>query len=69
MDALEAQLRAVAQDGSVRAIVVTAAGEENFSVGMDLKQLPAGVRRMGSIEAVFDQRLRVLDLIERMRSR
>ncbi len=66
MDALEAQLKELAGDDSVRAIVVTAAGEENFSVGMDLKQLPAGVARMGSIEAVFDQRLRVLDRIERM---
>ncbi len=66
MDALEARLAELARDDSVRAIIVTAAGEENFSVGMDLKQLPAGVARMGSIEAVFDQRLRVLDRIERM---
>jgi len=35
-------------------------------VGMDLKQLPVGVERMGSIEAVFDQRLRVLAAIENM---
>ena len=33
---------------------------------MDLKQLPEGVRRMGSIEAVLDQRLRVLAAIEGM---
>ena len=66
MDALEAELKVLAKDASVRAIVVTAEGEEHFSVGMNLKQLPEGVQRMGSAEAVFDQRLRVLDLIERM---
>jgi len=33
---------------------------------MNLKQLPEGVRRMGSAEAVFDQRLRVLAAIENM---
>ncbi|MGH0030748.1 MAG: enoyl-CoA hydratase/isomerase family protein [Myxococcota bacterium] len=66
MDALEAQVDALAGDPSVRAVVITAAGDENFSVGMDLKQLPEGVKRMGSIDAVFDQRLRVLDKIERL---
>ncbi len=66
MDALEATLPELARDPSVRAIVITAEGQENFSVGMDLKQLPQGVQKMGSLEAVFDQRLRVLDGIERM---
>ena len=32
---------------------------------MDLKQLPDGIKRMGSIEAVFDQRLRVVAAIEK----
>lgn len=50
----------------MRAIVIRGAGEENFSVGMDLKQLPEGVRRMGSLEAVLDQRLRVLSSIENL---
>jgi enoyl-CoA hydratase/carnithine racemase len=31
---------------------------------MDLKELPKGVQQMGGIEAVFDQRLRVLAAIE-----
>jgi enoyl-CoA hydratase len=66
MDALEGQLAEIARDPGVRAVVITAAGDENFSVGMDLKQLPQGVRRMGSIDAVFDQRLRVLAAIERL---
>jgi enoyl-CoA hydratase len=33
---------------------------------MNLKQLPEGVKRLGSAEAVFDQRLRVLAAIERL---
>ena len=64
MDALEAQLEAVAADASVRAVVITAAGDEHFSVGMNLKQLPKGIEKMGSVDAVFDQRLRVLAAIE-----
>ncbi|MFQ5473267.1 MAG: enoyl-CoA hydratase/isomerase family protein, partial [Dehalococcoidia bacterium] len=62
----ERRIEELASDKAVRAIVLRGAGEENFSVGMDLKQLPAGVERMGSIEAVFDQRLRVLAAIEGM---
>jgi enoyl-CoA hydratase/carnithine racemase len=66
MDALEAEIERVAHDSSVRAVVVRGAGNENFSVGMDLKQLPKGIARMGSAEAVFDQRLRVLSAIENL---
>jgi enoyl-CoA hydratase/carnithine racemase len=66
MDALEEQIQQLGDDPSVRANVSTAAGDEPFSVGMDLKQLPVGVERMGSVEAVFDQRLRVLAAIENL---
>lgn len=66
MDALEAEVGRLAADPGVRAVVLRGAGEENFSVGMDLKQLPDAVARMGSLEAVFDQRLRVLDAIEHL---
>jgi enoyl-CoA hydratase len=64
MDALEAEVERVAGDDSVRAIVIRGSGEEHFSVGMDLKQLPAGIKKLGSPEALFDQRLRVLRAIE-----
>ena len=64
MDALEAEVARIAEDTSVRAVVIRGAGEDNFSVGMNLKQLPEGISRMGSAEAVFDQRLRVLSAIE-----
>jgi len=66
MDALEVEIARVAADPGVRAIVIRGAGNENFSVGMDLKQLPQGIARTGSLEAVLDQRLRVLDAIENL---
>lgn len=66
MDALEVEIERVAADTSVRAIVIRGSGSENFSVGMDLKQLPEGVARKGSLEAVLDQRLRVLAAIENL---
>jgi enoyl-CoA hydratase len=66
MDELEEQVAALAEDRSVRAVVFSAAGEENFSVGMNLKELPAGIEKMGGPEALFDQRLRVLAAIEQM---
>jgi enoyl-CoA hydratase/carnithine racemase len=66
MDMLEVEVASIAQDESIRAVVLTAVGEQNFSVGMDLKQLPQGIERMGSAEAVFEQRLRVIRAIETM---
>ena len=47
-------------------MVLTGEGLDNFSVGMNLKQLPEGIQRMGSPEALFDQRLRVIAAIENM---
>lgn len=66
MDGLEEELARIAEDASVRAVVIRGSGAEHFSVGMDLKQLPEGIERMGSAEAVFDQRLRVLEAIENL---
>ncbi len=66
MDALEGAVRDAAADPSVRALVLTAAGDEHFSVGMDLKQLMGGAGERGGFEAVLDQRLRVLAAIENL---
>ena len=66
MDALEEKVERVGADDSVRSVVLTSQGLENFSVGMNLKQLPEGIERLGSADAVFDQRLRVIDAIENM---
>ena len=67
MDALERALTAAAQDRDVRVLVITASGDENFSVGMDLKQLMTGTGERGGFQAVLDQRRRVLAAIEHLR--
>jgi enoyl-CoA hydratase/carnithine racemase len=66
MDELEVAIEELARDDSVGAIVIRGAGDEHFSVGMNLKQLPEGVKRKGSFEAVLDQRLRVVARIEQL---
>ena len=66
MDELEQQVAEIANDSEIRSVLLTSAGEENFSVGMNLKQLPEGIERMGSAQAVFEQRLRVIRSIETM---
>ncbi|MGZ4523734.1 MAG: enoyl-CoA hydratase/isomerase family protein [Mycobacteriaceae bacterium] len=66
MDELERAVLAIRADPDVRAVVITASGEEHFSVGMDLKQLMASAEDRGGFEAVLDQRLRVLSMIENL---
>ncbi len=64
MDAVEAEIERAADDPTIRAIVFTASGDTNFSVGMDLKQLMTGARERGGMDGVLDQRRRVLHRIE-----
>jgi len=66
MDTLESVVDDLASDDAIRALVITAEGTDNFSVGMNLKQMRDGVEAKGSIDGVFDQRWRVLEKIERM---
>lgn len=66
MDELERQVAALERDDSVRAVVLTATGDDNFSVGMNLKELPRGIAEKGGPDELFDQRLRVLSAIEHM---
>lgn len=66
VDQLETTIAELGEDDAIRALVITGAGDDNFSVGMDLKQLPEGIERMGSPDALFDQRLRVLAAIENL---
>jgi enoyl-CoA hydratase len=66
MDELERAVVALRDDREARAVVITAAGDEHFSVGMDLKQLMSGAQARGGFEAVLDQRLRVLSAIENL---
>ena len=66
MNELEALVERLATDKSVRAVVVAGVGDENFSVGMNLKELAGAAKSRGALEAVLDQRLRVLAAIENM---
>ena len=66
VDQLESVVDDIAGDRSVRSVVLTAEGEDNFSVGMNLKQLPEGVQKAGSPDAFFDQRLKLIAAIENM---
>ena len=64
IDRLEEQLPDVLADDDIRAMVFTGEGLDHFSAGMNLKQIPQGIKRAGSPEAFFGQRHRVLDMIE-----
>ena len=64
IDRLEEQLPEVLADDTVRALVFTANGLDHFSAGMNLKQIPQGIERAGSPEAFFEQRHRVMHMIE-----
>lgn len=66
IDQLEDMVNKISVDSSIRAVVLTASGLDNFSVGMNLKQLPEGIERKGSRDALFDQRLSVIEKIENM---
>ena len=66
MDQLEDMVNKISVDSSIRAVVLTASGLDNFSVGMNLKQIPEGVERKGSRDTLFDQRLSVIEKIENM---
>ena len=66
IDELEEVIPMLANDSNVRAIVIRGAGEEHFSVGMNLKQFAEGAKVKGSSYNMLDQRLRVLAMIENL---
>ena len=66
MDRLEELVKEISSDTSTRAVVLTAEGNENFSVGLNLKQFAEGIERKGSADALLDQRLKVIRAIETM---
>jgi enoyl-CoA hydratase len=63
-DELELLVPKLLKDRSVSAIVITAEGEDNFSVGMDLKQMASRGNDPKRLQDILDQRLRVLSAIE-----
>jgi len=64
MDDLEELIAKIKTDNSVRAVLLTAEGGVNFSAGMNLMELAPILGKQGELEALFDQRLRVLSAIE-----
>ncbi|OSC39435.1 enoyl-CoA hydratase/isomerase family protein [Mycobacterium decipiens] len=66
VERLSAVIDDIAADDQVRAFVITADGLDNFSVGMNLKELPKGIQAAGSIDAFFDRRLDLIARIETM---
>ena len=51
IDRLEEQLPEVLADDRIRAMIFTGEGLDHFSAGMNLKQIPDGIKRAGSPEA------------------
>jgi enoyl-CoA hydratase/carnithine racemase len=66
MDELEVLLPKLKADNSVRAVLFTGEGDDNFSAGMNLKQLVNKMGNAADLSALFDQRLRVLSAIENL---
>ena len=65
IDALEKTVDEVEQDVSVRAVVLRGAGNENFSVGADIREFGAAAASQG-VRGFIEQRLRVIRSIETM---
>ena len=65
IDRLEQLFTDLASDESVRAVVLTGAGDRTFSVGADIKEFGTGIEKMG-LKDFIGQRLRVADRIEKL---
>lgn len=67
IDQLEVLIPELEEDSSVRALVIRGAEQQNFSVGMNLKQFVQGAQIKGGVDELLDQRLRVLSRIENLK--
>jgi enoyl-CoA hydratase len=65
IDQLEVLLPRLGSDKSVRAVLLTGAGERSFSVGADITEFGAAVAKM-TLEGFIAQRLRIVDLFENL---
>lgn len=65
IDALEKTVDEVERDKSIRAVILRGAGDENFSVGADIREFGAAAANRG-VKDFIDQRLRVIRSIETM---
>ena len=66
IDMLERVIQQIDEDESIRAVVLRGSGDENFSVGADIREFGAAAGGRG-VRDFIDQRLRVIRRIETMR--
>jgi enoyl-CoA hydratase/carnithine racemase len=64
-DALEEAIAEIEQDTSVRAVVLRGAGDDNFSVGADIREFGMAASQRG-VKDFIEQRLHVIRRIETM---
>ena len=65
IDALDETVQQIDEDPEIRAVILRGAGDENFSVGADIREFGAAAAERG-IKDFVDQRLRVIRRIETM---
>lgn len=65
IDALDETVQQIDEDPEIRAVILRGAGDENFSVGADIREFGAAAAERG-IKDFIDQRLRVIRRIETM---
>lgn len=65
IDALETTIEELEGDESVRAVILRGSGDENFSVGADIREFGAAAADRG-VKDFIEQRLRVIRRIETM---
>jgi enoyl-CoA hydratase/carnithine racemase len=65
IDMLERVIEQIDEDESIRAVVLRGSGDENFSVGADIREFGAAAAGRG-VKDFIDQRLRVIRRVERM---
>jgi enoyl-CoA hydratase/carnithine racemase len=65
VDALETTLQEIDENGAIRAVILRGAGDENFSVGADIREFGAAAAERG-VKDFIDQRWRVIRRIETM---
>jgi enoyl-CoA hydratase/carnithine racemase len=65
IDALETTVQEIDEDNAIRAVIIRGAGDDNFSVGADIREFGSAAAERG-IKDFIDQRLRVIRRVETM---
>ena len=65
IDALDDAVQLIEHDDAIRAVILRGSGDENFSVGADIREFGAAAAGRG-VKDFIDQRLRIIRRIEMM---